>query len=475
MGIFRVNIQKYNHYYIYFEDLSGLSKKSDVKIAGVKVGWVDNINLLEGCSKARVKMFVNKNYKLKQDAYAEIRQEGLLGSKYLEVIPGSSLSSDLSSGVTLSNEGRSQVSVEELLHKVKNIADNIEVVTGSLKSALSGGPDEKNNLKALVENLNEASYNISKVTQTVSDNNENINNLLKNLSSFSDRLDGDINSSLQRATDHISSIAKKIDQGDGFIGQLVNDRQVFDDIKSVTTTLRAYSELADQTELVVDSHWESMYRPAEFYPLEDSKGYIDMRLHTSEDKFYLFEVVSSVRGNLQRRTGYYEYFNEDGQIVGPNSVGTIPGFTKEQPLLYTIQPPEVRVTTRIPNSYKFGFQFGKIFTDLALRFGIIENTAGFGIDYEIPFKSDKFRWVTSFEAFDLRGQDRIDDTRPHFKWINRIFVMNNLYLTFGADDFISRRNANAFFGGGLRFNDDDLKAILTKIGGFAGALVSTGS
>jgi hypothetical protein len=43
--------------------------------------------------------------------------------------------------------------------------------------------------------------------------------------------------------------------------------------------------------------------------------------------------------------------------------------------------------------------------------------------------------------------------------------MRNLYFAFGADDFISRHNANAFFGGGIRFGDDDLKYFFSSLGG----------
>ena len=48
--------------------------------------------------------------------------------------------------------------------------------------------------------------------------------------------------------------------------------------------------------------------------------------------------------------------------------------------------------------------------------------------------------------------------------MNRVFFLNNLYLVFGADDFVSQTNANAFWGVGIRFGDDDMKYILSKFG-----------
>lgn len=466
LGVFRVNLNKYNSYNIYFDDLSGLAKKSDVKIAGVRVGWVDSINLVETGSKARVTILINKMYCLRSDAYAEIRQEGLLGGKYLEIVPGSSVAGDLANGATLFREGKSTVSMEDLLRQVKNITDNIESVTQSLKGVL-GGAEQEAHLTSMVNNVSKATENIAAFTHVLSRNEGHIDSMIKDLSEFSHRLDKDfsrISDGIEDVTKHFGAVAKKVNEGDGFLGKLVNDTEVFDNLKCVAAALRSQSELANNLELVVDTHFESMYRPAEFYPLEDSKGYFDLRLHTSPDKFYVLGLMGNIRGNLYREDSYYEYADQEGTILTEQDINDLPA-------AFALQPPRVHIAKRIPNTYKLELQFGKIYGDIAFRFGLIEGFVGLGVDYEIPFKTDNFRWVTTFEVFDMRGQDRIDDIRPHFKWLNRVFILNNLYVTFGADDFISRRNANAFFGGGIRFNDDDLKQMLSHLSVFAGSIV----
>lgn len=465
MGLFRLNLQKYNKYNIYFEDISGLAKKSDVKIAGVKVGWIDLINLIEGGSRARIRVLVEKKYILHSDAYGEIRQDGMLGSKYLEIVPGSPSAGDIPAGSTLIKEGKSQVSVEDLLSKVKNITENIESVSGALRYAM-GGEEQSQSLKNLIDNISRASESISKISEVVAQNSQNVNNVIERLSSFSSKLDQDIVpviqntlSKIENTTNSLSSITNKVDEGDGFLAKIINDEEVFDDVKTVAKTLRSSVDTLNSLELVIDSHWESMYRPAEFFYMEDSKGYLDFRLHTSEDKFYIFQILSSIKGNLERDIDYNEYANNAGIPLSDKAIDDLP-------VSFSLQPFEGRHVKRIPNSLKYGFQFGKIFSDVCLRFGLIEQSAGIGIDYEIPFASNKFRWVTTFEAFDFRGQDRIDDTRPHLKWINRMFLFDTFYLAFGADDFVSRRNANAFFGGGFRFTDDDVKDIITKLSFF---------
>ena len=109
---------------------------------------------------------------------------------------------------------------------------------------------------------------------------------------------------------------------------------------------------------------------------------------------------------------------------------------------------------------------------------MMDGFAGAAIDYQFPFKNDNVRWVTTFEGFDFRGFNRRgpdkfhQDKRPHLKWLNRMFLMRNIYFTFGADDFVSKQNANAFVGVGMRFGDDDVKYVLGSISGAGGLMKS---
>ena len=107
----------------------------------------------------------------------------------------------------------------------------------------------------------------------------------------------------------------------------------------------------------------------------------------------------------------------------------------------------------------------KYLTTLHSGSRIFEGFAGVGVDIDLPFNKDGFRWVTSFEAFDMVGWNKLNDRRPHLKWINRMYILRNIYFTFGADDFVSKHNASGFLGGGIRFGDDDIKYILSSISG----------
>lgn len=258
LGVFRLNVHSYKSYTIYFDDISGLSRKADVKLAGVKVGWVDDITLLvDSSAKARLKIMILNGYTMHGDAYAEIRQEGLLGSKYLELVPGNPASGELPPNSTFTKEGKATVSIEDLLHKVKNIASNVESVTESLRTAL-GGELQGEQLKAIVHNMHDATCKIATVSDVLARNEHTMDAILKDmqqlthdlapvgndvrqiahtldaevLPSFqrsveriSDVFDRDFNrvaDSLDGAIKHVDSILIKVDRGDGLLGKCIN-------------------------------------------------------------------------------------------------------------------------------------------------------------------------------------------------------------------------------------------------------------
>ena len=159
LGSFRFDKIKYNTFSVYFNDISGLSKKSDVKIAGVKVGWVDEVDLINESQQVKAIIMIDKKYQLYSDAHAVVRQEGLLGSKYLELNPGDPLLPTLSPGSMLTRPSIGPVAVDQMLRQFKGIASNLESVTESMRGAI-GGPEGEEKLRSLVNNLQQATNDL---------------------------------------------------------------------------------------------------------------------------------------------------------------------------------------------------------------------------------------------------------------------------------------------------------------------------
>src|SRR5579863_5122336 len=106
IGAFRFDRSRYSKYTLFFNDISGLSRKAGVKIAGVKVGWVEELKLIANHEvKAEAVIMVLSEYPLHKDAHAIVRQDGLLGPKYVEVHPGDSMLGVLHGGDVLQKAG----------------------------------------------------------------------------------------------------------------------------------------------------------------------------------------------------------------------------------------------------------------------------------------------------------------------------------------------------------------------------------
>lgn len=71
-----------------FDRVDGLNSGADVKIAGVKVGSVTGLRIDPQTFQAQVTMRVQPGLRLPTDTSAEIQSEGLLGGKYVSLVPG---------------------------------------------------------------------------------------------------------------------------------------------------------------------------------------------------------------------------------------------------------------------------------------------------------------------------------------------------------------------------------------------------
>ena len=73
-----------------FERIDGIRDGGDVRIAGVKVGSIVSASLDPKTFLADVRISIDPGYKLPDDTVAEIVSAGLLGDRYLALVPGGS-------------------------------------------------------------------------------------------------------------------------------------------------------------------------------------------------------------------------------------------------------------------------------------------------------------------------------------------------------------------------------------------------
>lgn len=402
---------------LYFKDISGLLKKAEVKIAGVKVGWVEDILLVDQDGMhARVDILIDQAYCLYQDAYGMVRKEGILGPAHLELVSGNPLREKLVSGAKLLHANVESPSVDELIVTFKSVAHDIQEVSTSFKQMFAGAE--------VVHGLSELIGDIKQVVEQLRID------LLPNVNQFAGHA--------VKTADAVQSISPE------FIESFKNINSISSDIK---TSFQRFNDLF----FVYDGHIENMLQQAEHTCFKDTKGIFNVRIYPRPDYFYLIGVTTSQKGYITRKTVFPEYTDSCLNEICPSS--DLPEWVRYQ----YIYNNNSKVVKR--NAFKVDLQFGKWYRNFSLRAGLIEGTGGVAADLFV-FSKGHYSFMSTFKIYDFWGQNRIDDNRPHLKWINRLFLFNHVYLALGVDDFVSRCNKSFFIGAGFRFGEEDTKWFL---------------
>lgn len=97
-----------------FDNISGLKSGAPVEIAGVKVGSVSKL-ALDGIN-ALVDLEIENKVQIRDDDIVAIRTKGIIGDKYIKIIPGGS--EDYLTPGSQITDTESTVEFEEIISKV---------------------------------------------------------------------------------------------------------------------------------------------------------------------------------------------------------------------------------------------------------------------------------------------------------------------------------------------------------------------
>lgn len=137
-----------------FDFANGVEVAAPVRLAGVQVGEVKDINIFfdEKRYKTAVVLTVSldKKAKVEEDAEAFINTLGLIGEKYVEIFPGTQGKRLLKTGESL--QGKESIPIERLTEKGYEIASGLSDTIKHLNK-LFGDPETQEALKATVVDL----------------------------------------------------------------------------------------------------------------------------------------------------------------------------------------------------------------------------------------------------------------------------------------------------------------------------------
>lgn len=149
--------------YSIFADAHKLDKGADVRMAGVKIGYVEDIALTP-TSRARVDMTIWNNIHIPTDSKARITTGGFIGDNYVDVLAGRN-SKHISDHQRVPNE--EPMNYDKLISDVGGLVDELKVSVKSINGILS---DTRTiaDIKSAIHQLNLATVAATELVRSAS-------------------------------------------------------------------------------------------------------------------------------------------------------------------------------------------------------------------------------------------------------------------------------------------------------------------
>lgn len=258
-------------YSTFLTSVTGLKIGDSVRLAGVDVGKITGIKVLDG--KVRIDFAVNRNTRLRADSVASLRMTNLLGGQFLGLSFGSPTAPVLPPGATV--QGRDAANVDTVMSNLGDLAadaknlvtdlnrnqqqvmarisDMLDENRGNLKSSLTnlnsitskfdrgdGSLALLLNDKTLYKNTNEVTANLKSITARIEKGEGTIGRLVTD-DSFYVEAKGAL-ASMNEGMKDVKEIAGKINRGEGTMGQLVNDKNLYAELSGASRNIKEITE-----------------------------------------------------------------------------------------------------------------------------------------------------------------------------------------------------------------------------------------
>ena len=242
--------QRGYHVYLILPDGHGLARGDRVNVAGVEVGVVRSVTL-EAVDRVSVRLFVEQDVQMPSDSRAILQSVGVFGDQLLVLRPGVA-SSFLADGDTLELGPPASA----LLDLVGDLGKDAEIVLAKIDrlladSAIEGFHDILTGLRSTIGQIEQIARSNSADLKTLS------SSLARTALTLEETLEGveidktiadleetaammaEAAGALRGSAESLSSVAAKIDRGEGTLGLLVNDSSLYVELRNTTRSIGA--------------------------------------------------------------------------------------------------------------------------------------------------------------------------------------------------------------------------------------------
>ena len=251
-------------YYCIYSDVQGLQNSAAVQIRGLNVGHVSGTKLIDG-KGVKVTISISKSVDIPQGTVASLASLDLLGNKMIRL--------DLGKNTTMIPAGSDLPTTEEP-GIIDNISDQMTPLIRSLRQTVSAldtaiagvnviaGPENRQVISDAIKSVKVTAQNLESISGSIERQNGEISSIVRNTNTFTttlaknsdsiQRIVANLNNisrqmanapiqktftELENATAQVKDVMNKINSGQGSLGMLVNNKDLYNNLNSSLTSL----------------------------------------------------------------------------------------------------------------------------------------------------------------------------------------------------------------------------------------------
>ncbi len=242
--------------YAVYDNVGGLQPGTPVSINGYNVGTVNDIRFKDNSGKLLVTFSVKSDFGFSKNSPVELYDTGIIGGKGLQINPvfdGAPMATKYDTLATETRPGLTELAqqkltplfkkfesavtdADSLLMNVNDVLDNR--ARADLRDAIHGLSGLVSSLQSSAEVLNKLlKNNEGKLDSSLT----NFQELTHNFSKLSDSLNnaglGRTLANLESTVASLNRVMSKIDQGDGTLGKLMNNEELYNNLSNASREL----------------------------------------------------------------------------------------------------------------------------------------------------------------------------------------------------------------------------------------------
>lgn len=244
IGEFRMN-RRWVGYTVYFAETGGLNVGDPVTVAGLEMGKVGSMSFDAG--RVRVGILLEPRATIKSDCSVEIRSIGLMGEKFVYIVPGAS-GEAVRPGAIL--EGKYKAGLTEMTIMMEDVFAEAKELSVTLRRLIASEEDTH----TLAESLERLNQLVDETLALIRENKDDLRGTAQSVRQAADNLSDILGSrkteildgidQLARASASLDSLSRSLrdvaaglERGEGTLGLLVKEETLYRDMEAAVKNL----------------------------------------------------------------------------------------------------------------------------------------------------------------------------------------------------------------------------------------------